>query len=231
MFGFTPKENFQIATAMEMMMTAHAGQKYGEMDYFHHPIMVAGEIGSVHSPVVHAHEVIVALLHDTIEDTDVTYEDIKETFSPEIAGMVKILTKDENISYQENIQRIINIGNLSAMKVKLADNKVNLSGDKSQMSEARRTRLISQYEMSIKMLNDAIYMATCGQENKMKILFILGYLLMGMGYNEGVMTYHPFANDNFSTQFGRVVAYPVAIGFEFAKFQVENGTYFEMDME
>ncbi|MBR4998298.1 MAG: bifunctional (p)ppGpp synthetase/guanosine-3',5'-bis(diphosphate) 3'-pyrophosphohydrolase [Clostridia bacterium] len=47
--------------------------------------------------------ITVALLHDTIEDTDVTYEDLKREFGLKVADAVKALSRDENIEYYNQI--------------------------------------------------------------------------------------------------------------------------------
>jgi len=151
---FNSYETFQISLALKTMIKAHEGQQYGDMDYFQHPIMVAQEIW-----LPDAVEVVAALLHDTVEDTPVTLIEIEVNFGASVAEIVRLLSKDKTLDYRQNIQRIIDSKNVSAMRVKLADNTINLNGDKSQMSEDRRTRLIDQYEMSIKMLNAALQTA------------------------------------------------------------------------
>lgn len=64
---------------------------------------------------------IAALLHDTVEDTPVGLDFIEKGFGKAVAEVVEILTRRENESYLEYIQRILDSGNLSAMKVKFCD--------------------------------------------------------------------------------------------------------------
>ena len=45
----------------------------------------------------------VALLHDTIEDTDVTYENLKEEFGDKVANAVVALSRNENLDYYKQI--------------------------------------------------------------------------------------------------------------------------------
>src|SRR5690606_16480179 len=81
-----------IRKAFDVAVDAHKEQrrKSGE-DYIFHPIavakIVAGEIG------LGATSIASALLHDVVEDTDVTVEDIEKTFNPKIAQIVEGLTK------------------------------------------------------------------------------------------------------------------------------------------
>lgn len=67
----------------------------------------------------------VGLFHDLIEDTDVTYEDIKKISSVEIADAVRLLSKEEGYDIGEYFQRISE--NYLAKMVKLADRVHNLS--------------------------------------------------------------------------------------------------------
>ena len=73
--------------------------------------------------------VILALLHDTMEDTNTTYEEIEEKFGKDIADGVNALTKDENLSYEKKMMdSLIRIKAQGAEVsiVKLADRIFNL---------------------------------------------------------------------------------------------------------
>ncbi len=101
-----------LRTAFEMAANAHKTmrRKSGE-PYIFHPIEVAmicvEEIG------LGVRSTICALLHDTVEDTDITLDDIKSEFGNEIAKIVDGLTKistvmDTNSSQQaENFKKIL----------------------------------------------------------------------------------------------------------------------------
>src|SRR4051812_46493799 len=101
-----------LRTAFEMAAEAHKTmrRKSGE-PYILHPLAVARicceEIG------LGVRSTICALLHDTVEDTDITLEDIEREFSTEIARIVDGLTKisnvvDVNASRQaENFKKIL----------------------------------------------------------------------------------------------------------------------------
>ncbi|MFY1045908.1 RelA/SpoT family protein [Chryseobacterium sp. GP-SGM7] len=106
------ENNKLIRKAFDIALDAHKDQrrKSGE-PYIYHPIavakIVAKEIG------LGANSIACALLHDVIEDSDYTYEDLKKIFGERIAGIVNGLTKisimnHQNISVQsENYRKLL----------------------------------------------------------------------------------------------------------------------------
>src|ERR1700720_402417 len=72
-------------------MTAHGKQFRASGDpYFAHPLEVAAILTELKLDVP---TIVTALLHDTIEDTLVTYDDVKKNFGAEIANLVEGATK------------------------------------------------------------------------------------------------------------------------------------------
>lgn len=104
---------------------AHSGQK--RMDgtpYISHPIRVMARVGEYMQDI---RPQIVAILHDVIEDTDVSLQDLSERgFSNEILTALDAVTKRKGEKYNEFVERIIKAGEL-AVVVKLADIADNLS--------------------------------------------------------------------------------------------------------
>ena len=81
----------------------------------------------VYSGVSEYMEKVCALLHDIIEDTDVTYDDLRDVgYSEEIIDILTILTKLKGEDYQKYIDRIIASDNIHAMNIKLADLRHNM---------------------------------------------------------------------------------------------------------
>ena len=109
--------------AMIIAYEAHKNQvdKSG-VPYIYHPIHVAEQMDT-------ENECIIALLHDVVEDTNVTFKQLEEVFSKEIIDILKLLTRKGNIEYDEYIKRIKN--NSIACKVKIADLTHNL--DKTRL--------------------------------------------------------------------------------------------------
>ena len=99
--------------AMVLAYRAHHGQvdKSG-VPYIFHPIHLAEQMDDEISTCV-------ALLHDTVEDTDVTLEQLREEFPPAVVEAVDLLTHREGVEYFDYVRAIKQ--NPVAVKVKLAD--------------------------------------------------------------------------------------------------------------
>ena len=87
-----------VNKAFNLAYEAHKEQKRESGDpYIIHPIDVAvilAELGMDTSTIV------AGLLHDVIEDTDYTYDDIKNIFSEEVANLVSGVTKITKMEYK-----------------------------------------------------------------------------------------------------------------------------------
>lgn len=70
---------------------------------------------------------VVGLLHDLVEDTKYTKEQLFEDFGYPIGDAVMIVTKREDEEYQDYIQRVLNSKNLIAFIVKKADMKDHMA--------------------------------------------------------------------------------------------------------
>ena len=101
-----------INKAYHYALKYHEGQKResGE-DYIIHPLYVAYMLATMHAD---SNTICAALLHDVVEDTEATYEDIKKSFGEEIAFLVDGVTKLTHLNFNSkdeflatNIRRII----------------------------------------------------------------------------------------------------------------------------
>lgn len=106
-----------VYKAMHIAYNAHHGQldKSGA-PYIFHPIHLAEQMDDEISCCA-------ALLHDVVEDTYVTLEDLRSDFPEEIVEAVRLLTHEEGVSLEEYLIAIRE--NPIALKVKLADNAHN----------------------------------------------------------------------------------------------------------
>lgn len=99
--------------AMKIAYDAHEGQlDYNGVPYIFHPYHLAEQMDDEISCTA-------ALLHDVVEDTAVTIEELEKAFPPEVVEVVKLLTHDDATDYYDYIVKIA--ANPLAKKVKLAD--------------------------------------------------------------------------------------------------------------
>lgn len=76
-------------------------------------------------------ERIVGFLHDVVEDTKYTFEDLEEEgFSEEVIAALRLLTHDKATPYMEYVERICLSGNITAIHVKFNDLRHNLARGK-----------------------------------------------------------------------------------------------------
>lgn len=101
------------AKASRIAYAAHRDQydKIG-MPYIFHPIHLAEQMDDELSACA-------ALLHDVVEDTDVTFEELAGEFPAEVIEVLKLLTHEKDEDYLEYIRRLK--VNPTARKVKKAD--------------------------------------------------------------------------------------------------------------
>ncbi len=122
-----------INRAYVFSMKAHGSQKRASGDpYFSHTVEVAGILAKMK---LDAASIITGLLHDTVEDTVATLEDIEKLFGPEIARLVDGVTKLSRIELQsdqtkqaENFRKLVLAmsEDIRVLLVKLADRLHNM---------------------------------------------------------------------------------------------------------
>jgi len=122
-----------VRKAYERAATAHHGQRRlsGE-DYVNHPLEVAAILADLE---LDAETIAAALLHDTVEDTNLTAEEVRREFGPEVARLVDGVTKLGRISLRtdqqqqaENIRKMMvaMAEDLRVVLIKLADRLHNM---------------------------------------------------------------------------------------------------------
>ncbi|GAB3725286.1 RelA/SpoT family protein [Flavobacterium koreense] len=147
----TPEDKKLIRKAFDVAVDAHKDQrrKSGEA-YIFHPIgvakIVASEIGLGPTSIA------AALMHDVVEDTEITVEDIEKMFNPKIAQIVAGLTKisqvkkDLNISMQaENFRKMLLTLNddVRVILIKIADRLHNMQTMDS-MPDYKQVKIASE---------------------------------------------------------------------------------------
>ena len=97
----------RLERAIRLMLHAHAGQLRKadpQVPYATHPFHVAlmvREAGGDEDCV------IASLLHDVLEDTDVTPEDLEEAFGPRVAMIVREVSEDKTLTWEERKARMV----------------------------------------------------------------------------------------------------------------------------
>ena len=133
--------------AMCLAYKAHHGQldKSG-VPYIFHPYHIAEQMNDEIS-------VCAALLHDVVEDSDITPDELAAEFPPEVVKTVMLLTHDDNEEYLDYIRRIS--GDPAAAKIKLADLRHN--SDISRLSayaDSRTMARLEKYSAAISILEN-----------------------------------------------------------------------------
>lgn len=122
-----------ILKAAKFAANAHQGQyrkNFNKRPYFYHVAAVAGRVAEFGTE----NEVVAAFLHDTLEDTSVTKEDLEKEFNAEVANLVQELTsysKQINSKEKRAVRKKMDHDylaktSLSAKKIKLIDRACNL---------------------------------------------------------------------------------------------------------
>ncbi len=92
-----------LLKAVDFAIIHHGSQKRHSGDpYYHHPIAVSEILADLELDIS---TIITALLHDTVEDTEATIEDLENLFGKEIANLVDGVTKLTKIEFQSDSQR------------------------------------------------------------------------------------------------------------------------------
>ena len=129
--------------AMNIAYKAHHKQKdKGGFPYINHPLHIAEQMDDEYSTCV-------ALLHDVVEDSNITCTDLSKTFPYDVINAINLLTKRDGEMYSDYIGRIKK--NPIATKVKLADLAHNM--DKTRcIDNPVKVELLEKYLMAYTIL-------------------------------------------------------------------------------
>ncbi|MBQ8230293.1 MAG: bifunctional (p)ppGpp synthetase/guanosine-3',5'-bis(diphosphate) 3'-pyrophosphohydrolase [Clostridia bacterium] len=147
---YSAEDKNTLRKAYEYAQTAHANQKRASGEpYFIHPCAVADILMDLG---LDAATIAAALLHDVIEDTESTAEDIKREFGGEVLGLVSGVTKLEKIVFKsqedadaENFRKIFvaMAKDVRVIIIKLADRLHNMRS-LNFLSHERQQRMASE---------------------------------------------------------------------------------------
>ena len=133
--------------ALKLSFEAHKNQvdKSG-MPYVYHPFHVAEQMKTEET-------VIVALLHDVVEDTDLTLDDIRAQGFPEsVVEALALLTHDDAVPYLDYVAAVKK--NPIARSVKLADLLHNSDLSRLDKVDEKAEKRIKKYQDAIALLKE-----------------------------------------------------------------------------
>lgn len=133
--------------ALKLCFDAHKNQldKSG-LPYVFHPFHLAEQMETEETTIV-------ALLHDVVEDTDYTIEDlIKEGFNKTITDAITLMTHADNVDYMDYVRGIKE--NPIAKAVKLADLAHNSDLSRLDVVDEKALRRVEKYKQAIALLTE-----------------------------------------------------------------------------
>jgi len=139
-----PKDVEYVRVALEFSRQAHQGQtRHSGAPYISHPIAVARILAPLHIDV---QAIIAALLHDVVEDTEVTNEQVAEKFGKPVADIVEGLSKIDRLKFEtredaqaENFRKMLlaMARDVRVILIKLADRLHNMRTLESMTPDKR----------------------------------------------------------------------------------------------
>ena len=133
--------------AMQITYEAHHGQKDKcGVPYVFHPFHLAEQMETEDT-------VVAALLHDVVEDTDYTFEDLVSMgFSEEVIKALRLLTHDDATPYMEYVAAVKS--NPIAKAVKIADLKHNSDTTRLEVIDERAAKRVEKYASALALLGE-----------------------------------------------------------------------------
>ena len=132
--------------ALKISFNAHKDQldKSG-MPYVYHPFHLAEQMDDEYSTCV-------ALLHDVVEDTNITLDDLSRFFPKEVIDAIALMTHDDSVPYLDYVKKIKT--NPIASKVKLADLRHNSDLTRLDKIDDKAIERVEKYKKAIRILEN-----------------------------------------------------------------------------
>ena len=152
---YNPNADFdKIRRAFAYARDKHIHQRRKDgSPYITHPLAVAQVVSDMH---LDSESIMAALLHDCIEDTDATHEEIAKLFSPAVAELVEGLTKLTRVQYvskeeeqMENLRKMLMAmsKDIRVILVKIADRLHNMRTMDYQTAEKQKQKSLETMEI------------------------------------------------------------------------------------
>ena len=154
--GYNPAAGFdQIRAAYEFADTHHAGQNRKDgSPFITHPLAVAQIVAEeLH---LDTESIVAALLHDTIEDTTATHEELAKLFSPTVADLVEGVSKLTRVHYtskeeeqMENLRKMLMAmaKDIRVILIKISDRLHNMRTMEYQTPEKQKQKSFETMEI------------------------------------------------------------------------------------
>lgn len=144
-----------VETALVFATHQHYGQtrKNNQEWYIHHPMRILSNLRNV--GMFDSDCLTAAILHDVVEDTDCTIEELKELFGKEVSSIVQLLTRTDDITYNQYITRLIESNDPYALIIKFFDahdNSIWISSDGKEKPMKKYINLKSTLQERITMI-------------------------------------------------------------------------------
>ena len=132
--------------AIKIMFDTHKLQvdKSG-LPYVFHPYEVASKLDDEYS-------VCVALLHDVVEDGDLTFDDLSNDFPSEVIEALRLLTHDSSVDYFDYVNNIKS--NPIARRVKLSDLEHNMTLSRLDSPTESDYKRVEKYKRAYSILKN-----------------------------------------------------------------------------
>ncbi|MCM3748073.1 HD domain-containing protein [Paenibacillus pasadenensis] len=134
-----------IELAISLALQAHKGQvDKGGAPYILHPLAVMNRVETID-------EKIVAVLHDVVEDTDITLDQLRELgFSQEVVEAIGLLTRSQLDSYEQFVRKTLH--NPLSKMVKIADIEENMNIARINQPTEKDYKRLEKYREALKIL-------------------------------------------------------------------------------
>jgi len=145
------KSEEQLKQARDFAIEKHNNQKYGKNSYIYH---LDGVVDILKSYGYSINDQIVGYLHDVVEDTDTSIEEIKNIFGKTIANSVEAITDSPGKNRKERKEKTYKKlrKNRSALCVKLADRIFNIGECLKNKNKKLLTMYLKEHEGFIESL-------------------------------------------------------------------------------
>lgn len=155
------RHNREFYKALDFAITTHQGQDRGPFkNYVIHPVEVVNILEEVCGEEIPDSVYIAAILHDAIEDGNLTFDDIQRKFGTGVAQVVAQVTDDPRLPrWQQKEEQIAKVATMdhAGLVIKFADRLANVAGEcgKTTGSEylAHTRKMIDAFEERLQALD------------------------------------------------------------------------------